>query len=393
MGRPDLEAAAARGDLASLRQLLQKGYNVNERGSEQRTALHFASKIFFPDAPQLDLDPRKNDIALEMVQSLLRAKADPDLKDGGGQTALSSACVGGQHAIVMAILAQSPNINTEDLSGESAIHSAARKGNVAILKSLIGSRADVNFAGLAWDKSRASTPIHMAALFGQLENVQTLLDAGAKGDVRNKDGKTPLDFAKQERHAMVIDALARALGKHAEVAEWARVEADKDLKAFENARVVHVLSTRFTFPKGRTGADCCNPREAAAQVKLALERNGDKCYNPNADNSFLMAADRDEANAIWLRTYRKMLTLAQAKGGRVIQIKVANSLSHMQHAEEDMAKDKGVPVIRLDTGNANDSASMTSGGKGVEYWCKNYIAPKTTRPGCPVYETFEVNSV
>merc|ERR1712183_1195513 len=54
-----------------------------------------------------------------------------------------------------------------------------------------------------------------------------------------------------------------------------------------------------------------------------------------------------EANSIWLLNWRWALSLAKKTGGKVWQILVAEP-SNMQLAEEDMAKDKGVPVVKID---------------------------------------------
>merc|ERR1719160_1177684 len=61
-----------------------------------------------------------------------------------------------------------------------------------------------------------------------------------------------------------------------------------------------------------------------------------------------MDGDSDNANAIWLRNWREIgLDLAKETGGWLIQVLVQGGPSEMQRAEESMAKDKGVPVIKL----------------------------------------------
>ena len=77
------------------------------------------------------------------------------------------------------------------------------------------------------------------------------------------------------------------------------------------------------------------------------------CFNPNADNSKLAAGKDAEANAIWLRQWRKMLQRAAETGGRVVQVlSVSEGLSHMQHAEADMAADRHVPVVMIECGES-----------------------------------------
>jgi len=77
-----------------------------------------------------------------------------------------------------------------------------------------------------------------------------------------------------------------------------------------------------------------------------------------------MLGDANEANSIWLKNWRLMLKKAKETNGAVVQVIVnagnpsypeamkktglQQHTSHMQDEEEDMAKDKGVPVIKLD---------------------------------------------
>ena len=71
-------------------------------------------------------------------------------------------------------------------------------------------------------------------------------------------------------------------------------------------------------------------------------------FDPNSDNALIMDGDSDNANAIWLRNWREIgLDLAKETGGWCIQVLVPPGPSEMQRAEESMARDKGVPVIKL----------------------------------------------
>jgi ankyrin repeat protein len=56
---------------------------------------------------------------------------------------------------------------------------------------LIDAGADVNVQ----DKAD-QTPLHWATIFGEVEIAKVLLDAGARKDIPNEDGKFPYDLAK-----------------------------------------------------------------------------------------------------------------------------------------------------------------------------------------------------
>ena len=71
-------------------------------------------------------------------------------------------------------------------------------------------------------------------------------------------------------------------------------------------------------------------------------------FDPNSDNGLIMDGDSNNANAIWLLNWREIgLDMAKATGGWCIQILIQGGPSEMQKAEESMARDKGVPVIKL----------------------------------------------
>lgn len=126
--------------------------------------------------------------------------------------------------------------------------------------------------------------------------------------------------------------------------------AQKEEKAFDDATVVHVLSTRFYFPDGKDHRNCNDPVKAAREVKEALEAVDQigkvKVFNPNTDNAFIMGGFEKEANSIWLLNWRKYLSRAQETGGKVVQILVSEP-SNMQQAEASMAAYKGVPLVKL----------------------------------------------
>merc|ERR1712232_1016463 len=111
---------------------------------------------------------------------------------------------------------------------------------------------------------------------------------------------------------------------------------------------VHLLSTRFYYPDGKHHHNCCEPKQAARLVVGVLEKMPNtRAFDPNIDNAFIMQGVEKEANSIWLLNWRWALKLAKEKGGKVWQVLV-HEPSNMQRAEEDMANDKGVPVVKID---------------------------------------------
>ena len=99
---------------------------------------------------------------LEVVTSLLRLGADPNLPDAGGHTPLY-------------------RVANECGSGSGP----------GIVRALVERGADVNVDGGVM----RATPLHMAARRGFVEIARTLLDSGADLEARDRRGETPLQRA------------------------------------------------------------------------------------------------------------------------------------------------------------------------------------------------------
>ena len=93
-------------------------------------------------------------------------------------------------------------------SGETPLHAALCKaGSIAhtqVVRVLLASganpnsvtRASVETDGFMRDcRTRAESPLHRAAAFGTEETIQMLLDAGARKDVKDVNGDSPLTWA------------------------------------------------------------------------------------------------------------------------------------------------------------------------------------------------------
>ena len=57
------------------------------------------------------------------------------------------------------------------------------------------------------------SPLHCAAAYGNLEAVETLLQCGAQIDIRDRNGKTPLDYARELKSNTRKKMLQLFLGK------------------------------------------------------------------------------------------------------------------------------------------------------------------------------------
>jgi ankyrin repeat protein len=138
---------------------------------------------------------------LECVTALLKAGASPALADDLGQTAL--------HVALTIPVTVARGVRME--GGASPV-SAAKQADAhvaAIVAALLAAKADPTAA----TTYASATPLHYAALAGWHGAAAQLIAAGARADVRDSKGVTPLDIALRR----ATEAAAADLGSEEEV--------------------------------------------------------------------------------------------------------------------------------------------------------------------------------
>lgn len=78
-----------------------------------------------------------------------------------------------------------------------------RSKSIKVLQDLISTKADVN--KICDDKS----PLMYAAKYGELEAAKVLVKAGADVGLKNREGKTALDYARKYEKKELIDYLSK----------------------------------------------------------------------------------------------------------------------------------------------------------------------------------------
>lgn len=175
-----------------------------------------------------------------IVQSLLDRGFDPNTLNPLGVPALLVSIKATAPKITQLLLGR-PDIKIEarNLQDESALMLAAFTGNLALCESLVNLDADVNkpgwtplhyaatnghvavmqflldkFAYIDAASPNGSTPLMMAAMYGNSSAVKLLLESGADPTLKNGKGLSALDFAQQakkDQSATVIAAFLRGL--------------------------------------------------------------------------------------------------------------------------------------------------------------------------------------
>jgi uncharacterized protein len=170
--------AVRKGDQKAVRELLQKGVDVNAAQADGSTALVLAAD--------------RND--LEVAHLLIRAGAHVNAANEYGATALSVACAGGNVAMIKILLEAKADPNAPLLSGETPLMSAADQGHVDAVRALLEHGADVNVG-----ESKGGQTALMWAVANRYPDIaKVLVEHGADVRARSKGDFTPLLFAAQQ---------------------------------------------------------------------------------------------------------------------------------------------------------------------------------------------------
>mmetsp|Transcript_55816 Transcript_55816/g.147552 ORF Transcript_55816/g.147552 Transcript_55816/m.147552 type:complete len:173 (+) Transcript_55816:1520-2038(+) len=115
----------------------------------------------------------------EVVELLLRRRADVDAQMRWGETPLLLACQKGHERIVEILILHRANVNLKkwepcpSFEGDSALYMAAGDGRAAVVRSLIRAMADIH------SLTRGESALQRATGRGHAEVVSALMDAKA----------------------------------------------------------------------------------------------------------------------------------------------------------------------------------------------------------------------
>lgn len=142
----------------------------------------------------------------EMASDLIKAGAEIDAVDVNKDTALHYAAQFKNPRLIELLLQAGANPNLKDKFGETPLIKCAYNGFRQGLISLLNHKADPSVAQPRW-----GTPLHFAAGHGDLEAVNLLLSDGAAVEARDRSGATPLLVSvKWYAHPWITTPLLKA---------------------------------------------------------------------------------------------------------------------------------------------------------------------------------------
>jgi uncharacterized protein len=193
-----LHAAAARGDTAEIERLLSQKADPNGRDGHGRTPLHVAAFGSHHHA----------------VRALVRGGANPNAFDVQRYDIVTIAAVKDDVALVTLALSlgTSPGNVTSPYDG-TALIAAAHLGHEEVVRELIRAKAPLDHVNnLGW------TALIEAVILGNggrrhVSTVRALVEAGARVDLADRQGVTPLAHARQRGYQEMVAILEAAGGR------------------------------------------------------------------------------------------------------------------------------------------------------------------------------------
>jgi len=216
---PALLIPAAQGNINQVRELLDKGADVNARDILGDTPLTFPAfdgytevvKALVDKGADVNARNRLGATALQfasgkghtdVVELLIDKNADVNIKDNEGNSALRYAADKGYAEIVKLLLDKGADFNAKDNDNNTPLTGAAQDGHTEVVRLLLDKGADIEIKDGDGD-----TALMDAADKGQISTVQLLLEKGADIGVRDKNGETALTLAEKSRHMDVVNLL------------------------------------------------------------------------------------------------------------------------------------------------------------------------------------------
>ncbi|CAI8050983.1 Putative ankyrin repeat protein MM_0045, partial [Geodia barretti] len=186
-----LHFSVERGDSATTEALLKAGANPHLKDKDGDTAVIMAVKSHEPDT----------------LRELVRAGSDLNLQNNEGLTPLMIAARS-ERTDITNILLEGEHINLdiqEECTGLSALHFSADRGDSATTEALLKAGANLHLN----DKDGDSA-LTLAAWCGHTNFVVKLVKAGADLDLQNKNGDTAVIMAVKRHEPATLRELVRA---------------------------------------------------------------------------------------------------------------------------------------------------------------------------------------
>ena len=203
-----LHYACLRRNLDIIKSLLRAKANPNVQdisGDTPLTIAVLADEISIPLTWHDHTAPRNINV-YQIVDALLEAGADPNMPNNINATPLHMAAYKGMTDVVARLLQQNAYLNIQTSNeGLTPLHNAAFYAHIGVIHVLLSNHADPNIL----DYANGMAPLHIAcSLKGSLEVAQVILSCpNTDPNILDDKHLTPLHFAASNAHPKILQCL------------------------------------------------------------------------------------------------------------------------------------------------------------------------------------------
>jgi uncharacterized protein len=181
----DFFGAITRSDARTVEQLLARGIDPNTPNPAGVPALMLALKL--PTS--------------EVAAALLaRTDIHVEIRNAQDESPLMLAALNGELEICQTLIERDADVNKP---GWAPLHYAATNSHIPVMQLLLDHHAYIDAAS-----PNGSTPLMMAAMYGNASAVKLLLESGADPSLKNDLGLTAIDFAQRVKKADSVEIIA-----------------------------------------------------------------------------------------------------------------------------------------------------------------------------------------
>lgn len=253
-----------REDMVAVKRLLDEGAEVNSQDGSGRTPLMAAVQ--------------KNNLGLAKL--LMEAGGDLNIRDNTLLTPWLCAGANGFHKILREALTYGPDIRSSNRFGGTVLLPSSEKGYLKTVEVAIAAGVPVNHVNdLGWSALQEAVILGNGGYLYR-DIIRMLMDAGANPDLRDNEGKTALDWARERNQESVTAILeGREVLDRGSVPSRVRVlikeeEYDMALVLLEEALDSEPKDLEICYLAGYVLVLLDRHGEAVEIYRKALERGG-----------------------------------------------------------------------------------------------------------------------
>ena len=193
----DFFVAVRQDDAATVRSLLQRGFDPNTPRPDGLSGLYLALR-----EPSLTVAK----VLIAWPQTNVEARTAKD------ESPLMMAALKGQTALARRLIERDADVNKP---GWAPLHYAATGGHLDIMELLLE-----HYAFIDAQSPNGTTPLMMAARYGTPAAVKLLLEAGADTAMKNQLGYTAIDFARLGNRSDSAELIAAQIRSERPRGKW-----------------------------------------------------------------------------------------------------------------------------------------------------------------------------